>query len=111
MTLTCLVGGYHLPVPASSSVGFVPLVNVRLRARFSLTPFVGRVSNSGGLPDSVDPPSFPATDTCRSSLGVLLDTAGGKTISYLHEDYRLFQGPDRSSGRIPADGPCRTGAG
>src|ERR1022692_3339750 len=54
---------------------------------------------------------FPLTDICRDSLGVALDTAAGKTISYLHEDYRLLQGPDRSAGRISTDGPYRTGAG
>src|SRR5207253_2951610 len=43
--------------------------------------------------------------------GVVLDTTRGKTISYPCEDHCLLQGPNRSAGRVPADGPCRTGAG
>src|SRR5260370_15871597 len=42
----------------------------------------------------------------RQRCGVVLDIAAGKTISYVHEDYRLLQGPDRPAGRVPADGPC-----
>src|ERR1017187_10548883 len=45
-----------------------------------------------------------------ASARMALDTGSCKTISYLHEDYRLLQGPDRSAGGVPADGPCRTGA-
>jgi len=33
-----------------------------------------------------------------------LATGGGKTISYLHEDHRLIQGPDRPSGGVSANG-------
>ncbi len=40
-----------------------------------------------------------------------LDTSTGKTISYLYEDNHLLQGPNRSAGRVPADGPCRAWAG
>jgi hypothetical protein len=41
----------------------------------------------------------------------ILNSPRGKTISYLYEDHRLLEGPDRSAGGVPADGPCRTGAG
>src|ERR1039458_1731030 len=59
----------------------------------------------------VDARAFPVTDTCHGSLGVALDTTIGKTVSYLHEDDRLLQGPNRPAGRVPADGPYRSGAG
>src|SRR5260370_4339242 len=57
------------------------------------------------------PAWFPDTGADRDSLGVALDAAAGKTISYLYEDHRLLEGPNRSPGRVPADGPYRTGAG
>ena len=57
-------------------------------------------------------PYSSAWGHCGSPFSVVaLDIAAGKTISYLHEDRRILQGPDRSAGRVTAGGPYRARPG